>query len=158
MANSYGIIRIKQQLQSLLINNEEIVRLINAKEEDIETPDDLISTHIFNYIRIPESPEEAKTYIAFEIDVPDVYSINYLFKKLVITFYIISAESLMPTNQGATRIDLISAEIDKMLNGYDGIGLQPLELISNTSGGIGVKHRHRIMTFATKDLSSAVCD
>ena len=158
MANSFEIIKYKQQIGSMLINCPEIVELINNTE--IEEPEDLIGENVFNFIRYPFSIEEEITYIAFEVDVPKVYSDrNYLFKQLTITFYIVSHERLMPTEDvsGGVRNDLISAHIDKLFNGYSGIGKRKLQLISNVAQAISTKHRCRIMTFAAEDLNDSRC-
>lgn len=158
MANSFEIVRYKQQIGSMLINCPEIVELINCP--DIEEPEELIGKRIFNFIRYPTAPEEEVTYIAFEIDVPKVYSDrNYLFKQLTITFYIVSHERLMPTNDisGGVRNDLIAANIDKLFNGYENIGKSPLQLISNVAQAISTKHRCRIMIFAADDLNNSRC-
>ena len=113
---SKAIKRYKQQIISLLIHNEELVELINNTE--IETPEDLIGKNIFGYIRIPQAPEEAKTYVALKIDVPEVYLSNSLFKKIIITIYVITHEDLMPTELGGSRIDLMGEEVEKILNKY----------------------------------------
>jgi hypothetical protein len=158
MANSFEIIKYKQQIGSMLINCPEIVELINNK--DIEEPEELIGENIFNFIRYPKAPEEEITFIAFEVDVPKVYSNrNYLFKQLTITFYIVSHERLMPTDDvsGGVRNDLIAAYIDKLFNGYDKIGKSPLQLISNVAQAISEKHRCRIMTFVADDLNNSRC-
>lgn len=158
MANSFEIIKYKQQIGSMLINCPEIVELIN--KDEIEEPEDLIGKNIFNFIRYPNAPEEEITFIAFEVDVPEVYSDrNYLFKQLTITFYIVSHERLMPTDDvsGGVRNDLIAAYIDKLFNGYEGIGKKELRLISNTAQAISVKHRCRIMKFVADDLNNSRC-
>ena len=154
MANSSEITRYKQQIMSLFINNETIVELID--NEDIENTEELIGENIFNFLRVPNPPEEEKTYICIEVDIPDAYksSYNNLFKKVVVTIYIITHERLMPTQYGGTRTDLISAEVDKTLTSATNIGCGGLELLSNNSNGIGVKHRCRIMTFSTYDLKN----
>lgn len=156
MANGFEITRYKQQLISLIINNSAIVNLIDNKE--IESVEDLIGENVFNFIRILESPEDEKTWIALEVDMPEVYSSgNHMFKKILITIYIITHERLMPTEYGGTRIDLISHELDKMLNGYTEIGKKPLELISNVSQAISVKHRCRIMKFKAEETNLNKC-
>lgn len=159
MANSNEITRYKQQLMSLIIGNEKIVNLINEAEVTEENAEDLINSNIFNYIRIPDAPEEEKTYICIEVDIPNMRysSSNKLFKELILTVYIITHERLMSTIEGGTRTDLISAELDTMLTGYKGIGFTAIECVSNVSNGIGVKHRCRIMTFATQDLIKSEC-
>ena len=88
MANSFEIIDYKQKIASMLINNEDIVRLIN--NTDIESPEELIGENIFNFMRYPDSVEHEITYICFEVEVPKISNTNYLFKQLVITFYVIT--------------------------------------------------------------------
>lgn len=155
MANSREIIRYKQQIASLLINNEKIVKLIN--QSDINTPEDLIHKNIYDFIRVPEVPEEQKTYICYKVDIPEVYTVNFLFKKLVITIYVITHQGLMITDEGGTRIDLLGAELDEMLNGYKGIGQSPLDLISNVEESVGDKHRCRVLTFMASDINNKPC-
>lgn len=157
MANSSEIIRYKQQIMSMLINNETIVSLID--NPDITEPEELIGVNLFNFIRIPHSIEEEGTYIAFEVDIPQITASNQeRFKKLTVTFYVISHERSMPTTLGGTRIDLIAAELDRMFTGFVGIGTQPIELVSNTGNGISVKHRCRILTFRAEDWIDTYCE
>lgn len=151
MANSFEITRYKQQIMSMFINNDEIVRLIDNKE--VENTEDLINENIYYFLRVPEAPEEEKTYICIEVDIPDAQATyNKLMRELVVTIYIITHERLMPTPLG-TRTDLISAEIDKILTSQDVIGKSKMELLSNNANGIGVKHRCRIMTFTVQDIA-----
>lgn len=151
MDSDSEIIRYKQQLASLIIGNERIVELINA--EDIEEPEDLIHHNVFEFIRVPEVPEEQKTYICFKVNIPEVYTSNFMFKKVMITIYVITHQGLMITDEGGTRIDLIGREITRMLNGYKGIGKAPLERISDVEESLGDKHRCRIICFLASDLN-----
>ena len=155
MANSREIIDYKQHLVSLIINNEAIVELIN--QEGIDSPQDLIHKNIYEFIRVPDAPEEQKTYICIEVDVPEVYSVNFLFKKLVIHIHVITHQGLMITDMGGARTDLIAAELDTMLNGYKGIGQKPLELISNVAERVGERHRGRELTFLASDINADPC-
>lgn len=155
MANSQEIIRYKQQLTSLIINNAAVVKLIN--EPEITNPEDLIYHNIYDFVRIPETIDEEKTYICIKVDVPQVYRSSFLFKQLIISIYIISHQKQMITEYGGTRIDLISALLDKMLNGRRDIGKKKLELISNIEDSIGSKHRCRIMKFKAEDINNSKC-
>lgn len=155
MANSQEIVRYKQQLTSLIINNAAIVKLIN--EPEITNPEDLIYHNIYDFVRIPETIDEEKTYICIKVDVPQVYRSSFLFKQLIISIYIISHQNQMITEYGGTRIDLISALLDKMLNGRKDIGKKKLELISNIEDSIGSKHRCRIMKFKAEDINNSKC-
>lgn len=147
MASSRKIIGIKRTLASLLINNERIVELIDQK--DIANPEKLIHNNIYEFIRVPEVPEEQKVYICYDIDIPEISSYNFLFKKLVISIYVIAHQGRMVTDEGGCRTDLIAAEVDDMLTGYAEIGSKPLELISNVAKAVGDKHRARILRFET---------
>lgn len=151
MGNSAEIIRYKQQIMSMLINNDEIVRLIDNK--DIDNTEDLINENIFYYLRVPQAPEEEKTYICIEVDIPDADRLyNNMLREHVITVYIITHENLMSTPLG-TRTDLLSAEIDRLLSSQRIIGKTKTELMSNVANGIGVRHRCRIMTFSVQDVA-----
>lgn len=147
MASSRKIIGIKRTLASLIINNDRIVELIDQK--DITNPEDLIHHNVYEFIRVPEVPEEQKVYICYEVDIPEISSFNTLFKKLIISVYIISHQGRMVTDEGGCRTDLIAAEVDDMLTGYKGIGVKPLELISNVAKAVGDKHRARVLRFET---------
>lgn len=149
MGYSREIARYKQQIMSLVINKKEIIDLIDNK--DIENTEDLIGENVFYYLRVPEAPEEEKTYICIEVDIPDAQSSsNDLFRELVVTIYIITHERLMSTPEG-TRVDLISAELDELLTKQNVIGRSKMELLTNNANGIGVRHRCRIMTFSVLD-------
>ena len=154
MASSRKIVSYKQTLAALFINNERIVELIN--QADITNPEKLIHNNIFEFIRIPEVPEEQKTFICIEISIPEVYTVNFLFKQLVIEIYVISHQGLMVTDEGGCRTDLLAAEVDEMLSGYKGIGVKPLELISNVPKAVGDKHRARVLRFKT-EISAKDC-
>lgn len=147
MASSRKIIGIKRTLASLLINNDRIVELIDQK--DITNPEKLIHRNVYEFIRVPEIPEEQKVYICYEVDIPEISSFNTLFKKLIISVYVISHQGRMVTDEGGCRTDLIAAEVDDMLTGNTGFGSKPLELISNVAKAVGDKHRARILRFET---------
>lgn len=151
MANSSEIVRYKQQIMSLLINNDEVVRLIDNK--DIENVEDLINENIFYFLRVPDAPEEEKTYICIEVDIPSAYSkYNNLLRELIVTVYVITHERLMATPLG-TRTDLLAAEIDKILTSQTVIGKTAMKLWANNANGIGIKHRCRILSFTVQDTA-----
>lgn len=159
MNRSRAIIKYKQKLMSKIVNNKAIIGLVD--KEYINSADELIGKNLFNYIRIPNTEEEEKTYICLEVDIPEVYSDeNYMFGKLEIIVYIITHQNLMDTNQGALRTDLISAYIDEMFNLKKIVGLKPLELICNVSGAVTgtTYHRCRIMKFYGEDWTLDKCN
>lgn len=155
MNPSNQIINYKQQLISLFINDENIVKLIN--EKDVTNPEELIYHNVFNFIRVPETIDEERNYICIKIDTPEVYTSSLFFKQIIITIYVVSHQNQMITEYGGTRPDLIAAEIEKLLVDYTGIGKKKLEEISNIEDGIGNRHRCRILKFKAEDLSKNRC-
>lgn len=159
MAKSNSIVKYKQKIMSKIINDDRIVKLINNK--NIETNEDLIYDNCYNYIRIPVSVEEEKTFICIECDIDDnsnYASSNNLINSLIITIYVITHENLMRTNMGGTRTDLISARIDDILSGRKIVGLTELELLNNIAGTVNDRFKCRVMTFLAKDWNKDLCE
>ena len=155
MAYSEEIKYYKQKITSLIINNSDIVDLFD--EPTIIDPEKLIYNNVFNFIRIPKTPEETKSYVCFKIDIPEVCPSNFLYKTIVITFWVITHQDNMITDLGGTKIDLMAIEIEKIFNGYKGFGNKPLELISNIEGVASNIHPCRIITFRAEDVNISRC-
>lgn len=165
--NSQEIIEYKQSAMNSIANVENIIKAINAKDSSGELlePGDLFYTHIFPYAYIPGTVETAGCYITFEISMPNVSTVNRLFKDVLITVSIICHQDIMRMTEdeplgttGATRTDFISTEIDKLFNKSTGImGKNELELVSNIEGAIDPVHRCRIMRFKTSTPIQQPC-
>ena len=150
-----------------VINNENIVKAINAKEPSgaFMEAGDLFYSHIFPFAYIPETLDTAGCYITFEISMPSVSTVNYFFKDVLLTITIICHQAMMQMKEdeplgstGATRTDFIAVEIDKLFNKTMGIvGKQELELVSNIEGAIDPVHRCRIMRFKTSAPGVTPC-
>lgn len=165
--NSQEIIEYKLTAMNAVINNENIVKAINAKEPSGEFMEagDLFYSHIFPFAYIPETLDTAGCYITFEISMPSVSTVNYFFKDVLLTITIICHQAMMQMKEdeplgstGATRTDFIAVEIDKLFNKTMGIvGKQELELVSNIEGAIDPVHRCRIMRFKTSAPGVTPC-
>lgn len=164
--NSQEIIEYKRSAMAKLAATDSIVKALNAKSssgEELE-PGDLFYTHIFPYAYLPETVEVAGAYITLEVSMPNVSTVNYFFKDVLITFTIICHQDVMRMTEdeplgstGATRSDYISVEIDKLFNKSKGMGKTELELVSNIEGAIDPVHRCRIMRFKTQEPVQAFC-
>jgi len=152
--SSKNIIKYKRQLATMFINDDRMVELINNAE--VKTPEDLMYKNIFPFIRIPEAPDEQLSYLCYRVYMPQVYSSNMFFQKLVVEVYAISHQGVMVTDEGATRIDLLAEEIENILNYSTEFGKKPLELISNIEDGFGNNHRCRILRYETEDVDPCV--
>lgn len=147
---SKAVIKYKRKLASIFINDERIVELIN--NDKIEIPEDLIYENIYDFIRVPEAPEEQRNYICYRAYMPEVYTKSSFYQKLIIEIYVISHQGEMITAEGATRVDLLAEEIENQLNGADGFGKKPLELISNEEEAVGNFHRCRVLRYEAEEV------
>lgn len=158
--NSQEIIEYKRNAMNEIANVENITKAINGKDsagQPLE-PGDLFYTHIFPYAYIPDVVDIAGCYITIEVSMPNVSTVSYFFKDVLITFTILCHQDLMKMTEdeplgvtGATRIDYLAVEIDKLFNKSTKImGRYELELLSNIEGAIDPVHRCRIMKFKTQ--------
>lgn len=167
VGNSQEIIDYKRTAMSMTVGVDNIVKAINAKDSSGNSlePGDLFYTHIFPYAFLPDTIEEAGCYITYEISMPQVSTVNYFFKEIIVIITIICHQDLMQMTSreplgstGATRIDYLSVEIDKLFNHKPKLlGPYELELVSNVEGAIDPVHRCRVMRFKTKAQIKSQC-
>lgn len=120
------IYQYKTALLPLLFNSEEIVRTIDNKDIDPDSPDELIYKSLYPFLFIPETQDKVATYICFDLFVTDVK--DNLLKTVELHFYIFSHQDHMRTQFGYSRIDYIQHQIDKILNGSTIIGIDNIQL------------------------------
>lgn len=153
MANSFEISDYKNKVILALLNDEQIVNVINASEED------LVYTHIFPYLYMPETLTVVSTYITMSVDIPKISS-NGIWSYPRLTIYIISHQSAMeldiPT-VSATRIDYLSGLVDKLLNNNSDFGYGRLKLTSNVESSVNSTHKCRQLTFIATDINDSLC-
>lgn len=156
MPSTQEIINYKTTAISAIVNTPEIVRAIDPNY--IGNGEGLIYKNIFPYGYIPETVEEAKCYILITVDMPHVWSeSSYLFRKVVVSFYIVCHQRLMQTDYGGTRIDYIAEELEKLFGGSSDFGFGEMELISSTEENPDFEHRARVMQFQTKKPVKSWC-
>lgn len=113
----------KNTLIRALIDNPKIVEYIGRT--DITDPTDLIGQNIYPFPYVPSTQEEAKTYICCDLYVPRVYDMVH--KDIQIEIRVFSHKGI-GTYQGKSRVDLLSIELDKMLNGSQNYGIDAAQL------------------------------
>ena len=165
--NSQEIIEYKRSAMAAIANVDKIIKAIDAKDDfgNPISPGDLFYTHIFPYDFIPDSIDVAKTYITIEISMPNVSTTNHFFKDVLITINVICHQDIMEMTDdeplgatGATRVDYISVELDKLFNKTTTLmGKYELELVSNIGGALDPVHKCRIMRFKTKAPVAQPC-
>lgn len=117
----------EQTLMKKICSDKDIVSLLTDNENPIVPDKNLMYTKVFPFAYIPDTVQEASSFITFTITVPRVY--NSLVKEVIITIDIITHESLMRTKQGK-RTTLIATAMDKLFNGSKDLGICKMDLVS----------------------------
>lgn len=118
----------KRKIISALIENDDIVTALDASE--IEDRYDLTYTHLYPYLRVPDTQTETGSYILVAVSVPHVSTKNNSYKIMEITICVVSHQDHMQTQWGGTRNDIISGIIIDEFNWSDILGFE-MELVSD---------------------------
>lgn len=143
------ITEYRKMIMKTLCSDEEVVRLITDKS-DLSVPNrELMYSQIYPYAYTPDTTKEVSTYICFRITVPEV--MNKTYKKMNVTFYIFTHQSLMRTQDGL-RPDLIGEALERLFNGSLDLGLGRVQLegmddISPTTGYHGIAVEYAVMEY-----------
>ena len=167
MANSSIIGKVKNKIVRNLINDEAIVAAIDSHRSDVNDPEDLIYTHIFDYNQNPYTLKDVQTFITIQVHIPEdrsYYNNDHkrVFVKPTIEIWITSHENHMKVQNipkiTQNRNDYLSTLIDKKLNGATDYGIGELQLKSNTELSYEKDYLMRVMIFETKDVNDSLCD
>lgn len=139
----------KRKVINKLLESEDI---INGLDTDLE-PSEITYRNIFPYGAIPYTLTDAGSYITVEITMPQVSTVNYFFKDVLLVINVICHNDVMRTDFGIPRHDYLSAKICALLNGTTEFGYGEMELVSNTESVFSERHSGRTMRFKTKELT-----
>lgn len=140
----------KNQLMQDLLTNRSIVSLLDETVSPEDAPS-LAYTQVFPTEYIPETVEQGKTFICFDVDVQRSASKTYLSPVLYI--WIFSHKSKMRLPEGGVRVDKLCSEIAKAINGSRLYGLGTLELYSVKRFAPLTDHIGKVMTFNATDFN-----
>lgn len=118
----------KNRFMKDLLTTPEIVKLIDPALEDMSDAKKLAYTQIMPSEFYPETIEDGKVYLCFDVDVTKVYSSTLY--SLNLNIWIFVHKSLMRLPEGGVRSDKLCSEIDKKINGSLFYGLGKLDLVS----------------------------
>lgn len=159
MANSSIIASMKDKVIKEIINDEMIVKAINAS---YESPDDLINTHIFRFNQNPQTINQTITFITVQVSIPKSRDRNKTWIMPVLEIWIYSHNQHMNIRNiagvSASRNDYLSELLDKKFNNRNDLGgYGNLQLESNVEGVFDQNFVYRRMIFETKDLNKKFC-
>ena len=140
----------KNKLMEDLLTNEEIVKLV---DNTVEIGDSklLAYSNVFPYEYIPDTVEEAKTFICFDVDVQE--SINKTFLRPTLYIWVFSHKSKLRLPEGGVQTDKLVSEIAKAINGSHEYGLGELELYSVKRFTPVTDYQGKVMTFHAKEFN-----
>lgn len=148
---------MKQTVLREILSNEEIVKIVR-NSCDVVTPDmELRYTQVYPWAFMPETVEETKVFVTFEVYVPRI--INCAVKEFELRIYVMVPHSMMVMdtkvcdslgldwNDCGVRTDVLTDKIDYMLNGSEDMGFGKLELKSSQPFSPGEKYAGRMLTY-----------
>ena len=141
----------KNKAMNQIVHNSEIVRAIG---EPISSGEELLYQNIFPFFRIPDTVTETRTYITVCVDVPESFHPKDYIREVALKICIIVHQSMMETALGATRLDYIAAEIDRIFSDSAGYGLGRLHVVSSTETSLDQFHRMREIIFVSESPQS----
>lgn len=143
---------MKRQIKQMLISDTDILEALNSSI-DIDSPDEFLDTHIFGFIRIPDTQDTVRNFICVTVDDIEEHRFNEVMKIQNITFTTICHLHDMKTKYGIDRHDLLGYLIRDSINWTNLFGLQ-FHLIYNKESTIDGDYYCRTLKFeATKPNS-----
>lgn len=140
----------KNKLMEDLLTNEDIVRLIDDTVA-LQNADSLAYTQVFPCEYIPDTVQEGKTYICFDVDVQRTADKTFLSPTLFV--WVFTHRSKLRLPEGGVRTDKLCSEICKAINGSRKYGLGELNLYSVKRFAPMTDFQGKVLTFYAKDFN-----
>lgn len=144
----------KDQFIGDILTDDDIVRLID-EDFDLDNGDrrSLVYSKVFPLEYVPETVEEANTYILCDVDVSKAYNSPYVEVTLYVWVMMHKSLLILPDGQGV-RIDKIVSKIVDRVNGsrYYGLGELALQSTRRISSVIA-DYQGRQITFKATDTA-----
>lgn len=142
----------KNKLMEDICSNAEIVKLITDNNDSPVPNKNLPYSRVFPYEFVPETVDDGQTFICFDVDIADV--INKTFYIPVVYIWVFTHKSKMRLKEGGVRIDKITSELSKILNGSRYYGLGELNLKSVSRFSPITDYQGRTSVYYAKDFNN----
>lgn len=141
----------KNKLVCGLCSDDEIVKLVTNNDKATVPNQKLPYTQVFPFQFVPETTDNATTFICLDVDIPEV--LNKTFLNPVIYIWIFTHKSLLRLPEGGVRTDRLSTEVNRLLNGSRIFGLGELNLQSVGRFVPISDYQGRVLTYSAKDFN-----
>lgn len=139
----------KNRFMEDVLTNENIVSLLD-QTLSIDDAIKLAYTQVFPYEFIPETVEDAKTFICFDVDIQK--SQNKTFYSPTLYVWVFTHKSLLKLPTGGVRTDKLCALIANAIDGSRYYGLGELELYAAKRFAPVADYQGKVLTFNAKDI------
>lgn len=152
----------KHKVASIFAKDPAIIDvLLGDVGEDTDTDEMLLGSdpdscgHIYEFEYVPDTNETTDTYLCLETVIAKaptttsyrvyLYVFAYCHKKIM--------QSYKRAGKVGTRVDILAADVDKLLNGNDGFGIGKLNLISDDVYKPNNNYYGRCITYEAVDFN-----
>lgn len=141
----------KNQLIDDLLTSKTVLRLLSDDCEENTRPEQLMYSQVFPYEYVPETVEHGQTFICCEVDIRDISNKTFLNPQIYVWVFTHKSKVRLP--EGGVRVDKLSSQIVKIINGSRMYGLGELDLSSIKRFSPVTDYQGRVLTFAATDYN-----
>lgn len=140
----------KNRLMQDLLTNKDIVKLVN-EDLDFNKSKSLAYTQVFPYEYVPDTVEQGKTFVCFDVDIQKSVNKTYLLPTLYV--WVFTHKSKLRLPEGGVRTDKLCSEIAEIMNGSRNYGLGELDLYSVKRFAPMTDFQGKVMSFYAVDFN-----
>ena len=139
----------KNHLMEDMLTSEPILRLLSDDLSLPLNPGELAYKQVFPCEYVPETVQEGKTFICFDVDVSASEGKSFLFPTIYVWAF--THRSLLRLPEGGVRTDALCCEIAKTINGSRRYGFGELDLYGLKRFAPMTDYQGKCMIYHTKD-------
>ncbi len=143
-------VMFKARIASMICANEDLMSLL-----EIEEGETVYYKRVLPYLYVPILPQEAHSYIAFEVDTPSIRN-NEAFKDWRTTFKLICHKDFLQTEYGGNRLDMIEGVLTRMFTWSIKLGFE-MKLRSANSFVLSEAYYYTDLLFDTLTYNNLDC-
>lgn len=141
----------KNKLMGHLCCDSEVVKAVTDNDSADVPNHDLPYTQIFPYEYVPETVNDARTFICFDMDIVSVPNKTVYIP--VIYVWVFTHKSRLRAEDGGCTLDNLAVAVNRLLNGNRYYGLGELKLDSVRRFKPITDYQGRVLTFYAKDFN-----
>ena len=142
----------KNRFMEDILTDKEIIRLLANDCKPVSNTKQFVYKNVFPYEFLPETTENATTYICCEVDILEVRDKTFLTPNLYV--WVFTHTSLLRLPEGGVRVDKLSSKIVEKLNGSRFYGNGELLLKSVKRFSPISNYQGKLLTFTATDYNT----